>query len=272
MGHLPAEIWCHIADYLPPNALDAITSTSTTLRRMLLPSPALKRHHALKKQYGSCMCGLGQPNGELTRLVVDVFLRPELSLYVKELTIINWYSHISGCQWKVFRSLSRNGYQEALDAAQQGTECLQEYLCRLCVEKHIFILLLWALPELRSLHILGWPSRDFSARDSVASDIGEMIEQARGIGDESCGPFSPQILPSLHRIWFGSPPPNETWPVRTIDAFAGLPNVKEIITPENSEEMGNKAYLNLDSFAIKENSKPLRPAVCYIGQRCCNWD
>lgn len=43
MGHLPAEIWSHIADYLPPSALDAMNSTCSSLRRISIPSAAVKR-------------------------------------------------------------------------------------------------------------------------------------------------------------------------------------------------------------------------------------
>lgn len=246
MGHLPAEVWCDIADYLPPSALDAVTSTSTTLRRILLPSVAIKRHRALKEQYGTCTCGDGQSNGELTRLAVNVFLRPELGLYIKELTIIDWSNHVPMGEWGVYLSLSRNSYQEALDAAHQGTESVEEYLRRLRIESGIFILLLRALPELRSLCMLGWPSH--------ASLIGAAVERARGIGYE---PLPPPILPNLQKVLLRPSATKESWPDRTVNAFAGLPTVKEIITLENTEGLGSVSPNHYSSTAIEGNKPSL---------------
>lgn len=221
MGHLPAEIWSHIANYLPPSALDAMSLTSSILRRTLIPSAAMKRHRTLKEEYGNCTCGHGQPSGELTQLAVNVFLRPELSFYITKLTVIDWSNHLRLFDWRVYRNLSLKSYQGALDAAQQGRESLEEYLRWLKTETGIFILLLWALSELRSLHLLGWPAR--------ASAIGDTIEGTRGIGGEPLGPLSLPMLPRLYEISFGSAATSDSWPVRTIDAFAGFPAVKKIV-------------------------------------------
>ena len=234
--HLPAEIWSHIADYLPPSALDAMSSTSSSLRRMLIPSAAMKRHRALKEEYGNCTCGCGQPSGEITKLAVNVFLRPELSFYITKLIIIDWSNHLHLDDWRVYRHLSLGSYQEALDAAQRGREPLDEYLRWLETETGIFILLLWALSELRSLHILGWPAR--------ASAIGVAIEETRGIGYEPLGPLSPPILPSLNEISFGSAATSDCWPFRTINAFAGFPAVKKIVVQGVSKDIDNKLPLN----------------------------
>ena len=243
--HLPAEIWSHIADYLPPNALDAMSSTSSTLRRMLIPSAAMKRHRALKEEYGSCTCGHGQPSGELTQLAVKVFLRPELSSYITKLIIIDWSNHVQLYEWRVYENVSLGSYQEALDAAQWGRESLEKYLGRYEIETGIFILLLWALSELRSLHMLGWPAR--------ASSIGIVIEGKRGIGYEPIGPLSPPMLPSLNEILFGPAATSDSWPLRTINAFAGFPAVRKITAQRVNGDIGNQLPLNhYGSSAIKE--------------------
>lgn len=221
MGHLPAEIWSHIADYLPPSALDAMNSTSGSFRRMLIPSAAMKRHRALMEEYRKCICGRCQPNGELTRLAVNVFLHPELCFYIRKLVIIDWSNHLSLNDWRVYRNLSPRSYQEALDEAQRGRESLEEHLRWFEIETGIFILLLRALSELRSLHVIGWAAR--------ASAIGVVIEGTRGMGHEPLGPLSPPMLPRLNQVSFGSATTSNRWPSQTIDAFAGFPAVKTVI-------------------------------------------
>ncbi len=245
MGHLPAEIWSHIADYLPPSALDAMSSTSSSLRRMLIPSAAMKRHRALKEEYGDCTCGHGQTSGKFTQLAVNVFLRPELSFYIKRLVIIDWSDHLQLQDWRIHRHLSLGDYQEALDAAQRGRESLEEYLRWLRTETAIFIFLLWALSELRSLYMLGWPAR--------ASAIGVAIQRMRGISHEPFGPVSPPMLPSLNKISFGSAATSGSWPFRTINAFAGLPTVKTILAQGVDGDTGNEVPINhYKSFATNE--------------------
>jgi len=246
MGHLPTEIWSYIADYLPPSALDAMTSTSSSLRRMLIPSAAMKRHRALKEEYGNCTCGRGQPSGELTQLAVNVFLRPELTYYISKLVIIGWSSHLRPNDWRVYKYLSRESYQEALAAAQRGREFLEEHLHGLDTATGIFILLLWALSGLRSLHML--------VRPVHASDIGFAIEGTRGIGHEPLGPLSPPMLPSLNELSFGSAATSDCWPFRTIKAFAGFPAIRKLVAQEVDGDIGNKLPLNpYRSLAIQRD-------------------
>ena len=225
-GHLPAEIWSYIADYLPPSALESIISTSRGLRQILLPSAAVKRHRSLKEEYGACVCGEGQPDGDLSRLAVSIFLRPELVFYIRRLTITEWSCYFRLWDWSQYKYLTPKTYQEALEAAQSGRERLEVYLRTLETQTGIFILLLWALSDLRSLHLLGWPTR--------AGGIGYWINSARGIGDYAIGPLSPSILPRLNKIMFGSAAEDDGWPVQTVNAFAGLPAVKRVIVNEST--------------------------------------
>lgn len=125
MGHLPAEIWCHIADYLPPSALDAMLSTSCRLRQTLIPSAAMKQHRSLKEKYGLCTCGHGQPNGELTNLALNVFERPELVFYITKLIIVDWSSHF---QEDGLQDYKTGSFQKVLDAARGGRESLYDFL------------------------------------------------------------------------------------------------------------------------------------------------
>lgn len=157
-------------------------------------------------------------------------MRPELSSYITELIIIDWSSHLQLNGWRVYSPLSLPRYQGALDAVQQSKISLGKYLQWLKTETGIFILLLWTLSEVRSLHILEWPSR--------ASGIGIAIEGTRGIGYKPLGQLSPPIPPSLIEISFGSAATNDSWPIRTINAFVGFPAVRKIMAQGVDEDTG----------------------------------
>ncbi len=218
MVHLPAEIWCHIADYLPPSALDAMLSTSGRLRQTLVPSAAIRQHRALKERYALCTCGHGQPDGELTHLALNVFARPELSFYITKLVIVNWSSHFGQDGWRVY---TPGCFQKASDAARRGRETLYNFLRCFETETGIFILLLQALRKLRSLHILDWPERE--------SGVGGMIESTRDIGFPGFVPVSPPVLPGLNEVSFGAAATSDSWPSNMVEAFAGIPTVKKIL-------------------------------------------
>ena len=227
MAHLPVDIWFHIVEFLPPCALDALDATSRSLSKGLKSSPIMKRHHVVTEKYRHCVCGRNQPHGPLTELAVDVFLNPSLSYYIKKLTVIDWYNHLQRPDWRRYYYLRNTSYQETLNAGLAGKPMLEDWLSNFNCVSGTFVLLLWALSELRCLNLRRTPHRPKS--------LAAIMNEARGRGYKPFGPARPPMLPKLESTNLSETSPDRNWPAGTIEAFAAISSGKVTVANDDKE-------------------------------------
>ena len=234
MESLPSELLQDLAKYLPPEAIDPVTSTSKHIRRVL--QPLILCHQGLKREFGYAVCGKARYNGSIARLLINVLVKPELRFYVRGLTVEGWYNELYDGNPLSHPEVYQDVYESREDAA-----AIEPKVATIDTVRGVFRILLWSLKELRILRLVAAPGDE--------SGVFRVIFDVRNRPSHTSQHPSPPSLQNLRAVQLDSGAEGSTWAIATAQVFSYLSSLRSLSLVGIHDNQRNR-------WMVKSSAKP----------------